>query len=116
VKQAKPKAFRSPLWPHLDEIYAWRLAEETWEAIANKLSDKYRIKVSLQGVQIFFKRATHRDARRPLGFRPTPSTSIAIQTDANAPEHLDSIYEEARKVIREEQRLRPKIIKPDKPL
>jgi hypothetical protein len=97
VKQEKPKAYRSPLWRHLDEIQKWRLAQETWEAIANKLSDQYRIKVSLQGVQVFFKRATLRDGRRPLGFGPDPSTSIEIQTGASAPEHFDSIYEEARK-------------------
>jgi hypothetical protein len=58
---------------HLNEIHKWRMAQETCEAIADKLCDQYGIKVSLQGVQAFFKRGIHRDRRRPLGFGPEPS-------------------------------------------
>jgi hypothetical protein len=116
VKQDKPKAYQSPLWAHLDEIRKWRLAQETWEAIADKLFLQYGLKVSLQAVQGFFKRATRRDGRRPLGLGLKPSTSIAIQTIVTVAQGPDSIYEEARKAVREEQQSRPKIIKPDRPL
>lgn len=116
VKQAKPKAHRSPLWTHLDEIHRWRMAQETWEAIAKKLSLQYSIKVSIQGVQVFFKRAIDRDRRRPLGFRPERSGSIATQTVPSAAQDPDAIYEEARQAVRQEQQSKPKIIKPDRPL
>jgi hypothetical protein len=125
VKQDKPKAYRSPLWAHLDEIQKWRLARETWEAIANKLATQYDLKISFQRVQSFFKRAIDRDRRRPLGFENEPSSSIAIKTNATGPSRIatvaaaqdpDSIYEEARKAIRLAQQSRPKVIKPDRPL
>ena len=116
MKQEKPKAYQSPLWTHLDEIRKWRLARETWEAISDKLFALYSLKFSLQGVQAFFKRATRSDRRQPLGFGTEPSTSIAIQTIVTMAQGPDSIYEEARKAIREEQQSRPKIIKPDRPL
>ena len=116
VKQAKPKAHRSPLWTHLDEIHKWRMAQETWEAIADKLSVQYGIKVSIQGVQVFFKRAIDRDRRRPLGFMPGRSGSIVTQTVSSAAQDPDSIYEEARQAVRQEQQSKPKIIKPDRPL
>src|SRR6201981_3667153 len=83
VKQDKPKAYRYPLWAHLDEIQRWRLGQETWEAIADKLSHQYGIKISLQGVQAFFKRASNRDRRRPLGLGSKPSSSIEIQPVAS---------------------------------
>jgi hypothetical protein len=116
VKQDNPKPYRSPLWAHLDEIHEWRLARETWEAIANKLAIQYGLKVSFQRVQSFFKRAIDRDRRQPLGFRTEPSSSIAIQSTVAVAQDSDSIYEEARKAIREEQQSRPKVIKPDRPL
>ena len=116
VKQDKPKAYRSPLWAHLDEIHEWRLAQETWEAIADKLSLQYGLKISFQAVHAFFKRATKRDRRRPLGFGAERSSSIAIQTTVTLAQGPDSIYEEARQAIRQEQQSRPKIIKPDRPL
>jgi len=116
VKQDKPKAYRSPLWAHLDEIHKWRLARETWKAIANKLATQYGLKVSFQRVQSFFKRAIDRDRRQPLGFVTERSSSIAIQTTVAVAQDSDSIYEEARKAIREEQQSRPKVIKPDRPL
>jgi hypothetical protein len=116
VKQNKPKPYRSPLWAHLDEIHDWRLAQDTWEAIADKLSLQYGLKVSLQAVQAFFKRAINRDRRRPLGFVAERSSSIAIQTIVTVAQEPDSIYEEARKAVREEQQSKPKIIKPDRPL
>ena len=112
----KPKAYRSPLWAHLDEIRKWRLAQLTWEEIADKLSDLYGITISFQRVQAFFKRAVDRDRQRPLGFEPAPSSPLAFQTIATAGQDPDSIYEAARKAIREEQQARPKIIKPDRPL
>ena len=125
MKQDKPKAYRSPLWAHLDEIEKWRLARETWEAIANKLATQYDLKISFQRVQSFFKRAIDRDRRRPLGFETEPSSSRAIKTNATRPSRIatvavaqdpDSIYEEARKAIRKEQQSRPKVIMPDRPL
>jgi hypothetical protein len=115
VKENKPKAYRSPLWAHLDEIHKWRLARETWEAIANKLATQYDLKISFQRVQSFFKRAIERDRRQPLGFGTEPSSSIAIQTTVAVAQDSDSIYENARKAIREEQQSRPpKVIKPDR--
>ena len=41
VNQEKPKAYRSPLWAHLDEIHKWRMAQQTWEAISDKLCAQY---------------------------------------------------------------------------
>jgi hypothetical protein len=116
VKQTKAKAHRSPLWTHLDEIHRWRMAQETWEAIADKLSLQYGINVSIQGVQVFFKRAIDRDRRRPLGFMPERPSSIVTQTVPGAAQDPDSIYEEARQAVRQEQQSKPKIIKPDRPL
>jgi hypothetical protein len=116
VKQDKPKAYRSPLWAHLDEIHKWRSARETWVAIADKLATQYGLKVSFQRVQSFFKRAIDRDRRQPLGFGIEPSSSMAIQTTAPVAQDSDSIYEDARKAIRVEQQSRPKVIKPDRPL
>ena len=92
------------------------MAQETWEAIADKLSLQYGIKVSIQGVQVFFRRAIDRDRRRPLGFRPGRSCSIVTQTVPGAAQDPDSIYEEARQAVRNEQQSKPKIIKPDRPL
>jgi hypothetical protein len=94
------------------------MTQETWEAIANKLSDQYGLKVTLQSVHAFFKRAFHRDRLRPLGFVSSPSSLVEIQTlaTATADQDLDSIYEEARKAIRAEQQSRPKIIRPSRPL
>jgi hypothetical protein len=115
VKQDNPKPYRSPLWAHLDEIHEWRLAHETWEAIADKLSLKHGVKISFQAVHAFFKRASKRGRRRPLGFVAERSSSIAIQT-TTVTQGPDSIYEEARRAIRQEQQSKPKIIRPDRPL
>jgi hypothetical protein len=92
------------------------MAQETWEDISNKLSSQHGIKVSLQGVQAFFKRANNRNRRRPLGFDSKRPISIASPAVADTPENQDSIYDEARRAIREAQQSRPKIIKPDRPL
>jgi hypothetical protein len=92
------------------------MAQETWEAIADKLSLQYGIKVSIQGVQVFFKRAIDRDRRRPLGFMPGRSGSIVTQMVPSAAQDPDSIYEEARQAVRQKQQSKPKIIKPDRPL
>jgi hypothetical protein len=119
VKQDNPKPYRSPLWAHLDEIHEWRLAQDTWEAIADKLSLQHDLKISFQAVHAFFKRATKRGRRRPLGFVAecsSSSSSIAIQTTVTLAQGSDSIYEEARQAIRQEQQSKPKIIKPDRPL
>ena len=116
VKQDNPKPYRSPLWAHLDEIHEWRLAQETWEAIAGKLSLLHGLKISFQAVHAFFKRASKRGRRRPLGFVAQRSSSIAIQTTVTLAQGPDSIYEEARHAIRQEQQSKPKIIKPDRPL
>ena len=116
VDQEKPKAYRSPLWTHLDEIHKWRTAQQTWEAISDKLFAQYGIKVSFQCVQAFFQRAARRGFRRPLGFERERSGSIAVETVVTVAQGPESIYEEARKAIREEQQSRPKIVKPDRPL
>jgi hypothetical protein len=116
VNQDKPKAYRSPLWSHLDELRKWRSTQETWDAITGKLFAQYGIKVSLQCVQAFFQRAARRGFRQPLGFGRERSSSIAIETVVTVAQGPESIYEEARKGIRIEQQSRPKIIKPDRPL
>jgi len=69
AKRGKPKAYQSPLWAHLDELRKWRRAQETWETIADKLFVQYGLKVTFQAVHAFFKRATRRGLRRPLGLR-----------------------------------------------
>ena len=114
--QDKPKAYRSPLWAHLDEIHKWRMAQQTWEAISDKLCAQYGIKVSLQCVQAFFQRAARRGFRRPLGFGRERSGSIAAETAVTIAQGPESVYEEARKAIRIERQSRPKIIKADRPL
>src|SRR6516165_4394173 len=91
MKQEKPKAYRSPLWAHLDELRKWRSSQETWEAISDKLFAQYGIKVSLQAVQAFYKRATCGDSRRPLGFAPTPLSFIPTRPVINTPHDPDSI-------------------------
>ena len=116
AKRGKPKAYQSPLWAHLDELRKWRRAQETWEAIADKLFVQYGLKVTFQAVHAFFKRATRPSLRRPLGFAAAPSNPLVIQTTVTVAEEADSIYEEARETIRKEQQSRPKIIKPDRPL
>ena len=116
AKQDYPKPYRSPLWAHLDEIRERRLAQDTWETIAEKLSLQHGINVSFQAVHAFFRRASKRGRRRPLGFVAERSSSIAIQTTVTLAQGPDSIYEEARQAIRQEQQSKPKIIKPDRPL
>jgi hypothetical protein len=114
VNQEKPKAYRSPLWAHLDEIHKWRMAQQTWEAISDKLCAQYGIKVSLQCVQAFFQRAARRGFRRPLGFGRERSSSIPVETVGTVAQGPESIYEEARKAIRVAQRSKPKIVKADR--
>ena len=75
VKQDKPKAYRSPLWAHLDEIHEWRLARETWEAIANKLALQYGLKVSFQAVHLF----SNAQSIETAGGRWVLSTSAQVQ-------------------------------------
>ena len=116
VDQDKPKAYRSPLWAHLDEIHKWRMAQQTWEAISDKLFAQYGIKVSLQCAQAFFQRAARKGFRRPLGFGRERSGSIAAETAVTIAQGPESVYEEARKAIRIEQQSGPKIIKADRPL
>jgi len=116
ANQEKPKAYRSPLWAHLDEIHKWRMAQQTWEAISDKLFAQYGIKVSLQCAQAFFQRAARKGFRRPLGFGRERSGSIAAETIVTVAQGPESIYEEARKAIRIEQQSRPKIIKANRPL
>src|ERR1700733_1140549 len=95
AKQDNPKPYRSPLWAHLDEIHKWRLAQDTWEAIADKLSLQHGINVSFQAVHAFFRRASKRGRRRPLGFIAERSSSIAIQATVTLAQGPDAIYEEA---------------------
>jgi hypothetical protein len=94
----------------------WRSAQETWEAISDKLFAQYGIKVSLQCVQAFFQRAARRGFRRPLGFGRERSNSIALETVLTVAQGAESIYEEARQAIRTQQQSRPKIIKANRPL
>src|SRR6516165_9875251 len=116
ANQEKPKAYRSPLWAHLDEIHKWRMAQQTWEAISDKLCAQYGIKVSLQCAQAFFQRAARKGFRRPLGFGRERSSSIAVEPVVTAAQGPESIYEEARKAIGIERQSSPKIIKADRPL
>jgi hypothetical protein len=116
ANQKKPKPYQSPLWAHLDEIHKWRMAQQTWEAISDKLCAQYGIKVSLQCVQAFFQRAARRGFRRPLGFERERSGSIAVETVVTVAQGPESIYEEARKALRIERQSRPKIIRADRPL
>jgi hypothetical protein len=81
----KPKAYRSPLWKHLEEIRKWRRDQETWEAIAERLRIEYGIVISFQSVQSFFKRAIDPDHKRPLGFEPGTVTSTPAQKVAVDP-------------------------------
>ena len=79
MTREKPKAYRSPLWKHLEELRRWRRDQETWEAIAERLWIEYGIKISFQSVQSFFKRATDPEHKPPLGFEPATQKSTAIQ-------------------------------------
>ena len=79
VMGEKPKAYRSPLWKHLEEIRSWRRDQETWEAIADRLGVEYGIKISFQSVQSFFKRAIDPEHKRPLGFVPETAKSAPTQ-------------------------------------
>ena len=116
VKQDNPKPYRSPLWAHLDEIHEWRLARKRGKPLPTNSLYQHGLKISFQAVHAFFKRASKRGRRRPLGFVAERSSSIAIQTTVTLAQGPDSIYEEARKAIRQEQQSKPKIIKPDRPL
>jgi hypothetical protein len=96
----KPKAYRSPLWQHLEEIRRWRRDQETWEAIAERLRVEYGIVISFQSVQSFFKRASDPEHKRPLGFEPGTVTSAPAQKVAVDPlpveEPVDPFSIEAR--------------------
>ena len=60
-------SFQSPLWPHLEEIRALRRARKSWREISETMAKEHGIKQTLQGVRLFFKRATARK-ELPLGF------------------------------------------------
>lgn len=62
-----PGPYRSVLWSHLEDIRRWRASGDTWKAIANKLFSIHNIKVSTQGVYLFFKRSDK--VREPLGMK-----------------------------------------------
>jgi hypothetical protein len=80
MMREKPKAYRSPLWKHLEELRRWRRDQETWEAIAQRLWVEHGIKISFQSVQSFFKRATDPEHKPPLGFKPESRKSAPIQS------------------------------------
>ena len=88
----KPKAYRSPLWDHLQELIQWRKERLTWQEIAQKLYELHQIKITYQSVQAFFDRATDpkRRRKRPLGFEaredpPLPSPSSGAVAAAPPP-------------------------------
>ena len=97
----KPKAYRSPLWKHLEEIRRWRREQETWEAIAERLRLNYGIVISFQSVQSFFKRAIDPDHKRPLGFEPenvttsAPAQKLAVELSSAEEESVDPFSIEA---------------------
>jgi len=78
VNKPRPIAYQSPLWPHLEEIRSWRRARKTWREITLKLRADYGIVLTLQAVQSFFKSATKRGEKLPLGFEPLPAATQPI--------------------------------------
>jgi len=78
VNKPRPIAYQSPLWPHLEEIRNWRRARKTWREITLKLRADYGIVLTLQAVQSFFKSATKRGEKLPLGFEPLTGTPQPI--------------------------------------
>ena len=62
-----PGPYRSVLWAHLEEIRSWRALGDTWKEIASKLFRIHNIKVSTQGVHLFFKRSDK--VREPIGMK-----------------------------------------------
>lgn len=77
----KPKAYRSPLWDHLEELIQWRKERLTWQEIAQKLDELHQIKITYQSVQAFFDRATDpkRRRKRPLGFEAREDPPLPAQ-------------------------------------
>ena len=86
MKKVNPKAYRSPLWPHVEQIRSWRRGRATWDEIRQKLLDQFKIEISIQGVEAFFKRSSK--VENPKGFeierpqpeKPQPVTPPAVRT------------------------------------
>jgi hypothetical protein len=99
VDRPRFKAYRSPLWDHLDAIRKWRQARLTWSEIAERLNaEPYKVGISRSAVHAFFKRVSNRKAAYPLGMQPEspsqqpssmpvdqPSTGV----DLNRPDLLE---------------------------
>jgi hypothetical protein len=62
-----PRAFQSPLWPHLEEIRALRRARKMWVEIAEHLERTHHVKVSYRAVRNFFVRTQNPKRRIPAG-------------------------------------------------
>jgi hypothetical protein len=99
VKKVNPKAYRSPLWPHVEQIRSWRRARATWDEIRQKLLDEFKIEISIQGVEAFFKRSSK--VENPKGFeieRPQPEKPQPVET----PPAVRTSDEQARKETKTE--------------
>lgn len=94
-----PKAYRSPLWAHLENIRKWRGDGDTWRDICTKLAEKpYKITVSVQGLQAFFKRSEK--VRNPLGF------TISKQPSASQPKQ-NPVFDIEKLKARAKQKSKP---------
>jgi hypothetical protein len=61
-----PKAYESPLWPHIETICSMRRSRKTWSTIALHLEQAHGLRITLASVRNFFRRTEH--GRAPLGF------------------------------------------------
>ena len=80
-----PKAFQSPLWPHLEEIRALRRARKMWVEIAQHLEQKHGIKMTYRAVRNFFVRATNPNRRIPAGLEEYVGAAPALPSPTPPP-------------------------------
>src|SRR5436305_10769355 len=77
-----PRAFQSPLWPHLEEIRSLRRARKLWVEIAEHLKREHGIAMTYRAVRNFFVRATNPKRRIPYGLEehvgPTPRAAAPL--------------------------------------
>lgn len=125
-----PKAFQSPLWPHLEEIRSLRRARKTWLEIAEHLQQRHGLKITLRAVRNFFVRATNPNRRIPAGLEehvhapprhpapvPPPSNALPVPPAAapnpleeqdpllriEEPPKVEGINERKRRLLREQR-------------
>jgi hypothetical protein len=85
----KPKAWRSPLRAHLDEIRQLRRAKSSWQNIANHLNHQFGIQITRSGVCRFFRRANH--DRQPMGFAKPPVLKQIVSHSTQTPSFHPSL-------------------------